>query len=325
MKKKVVLPLSIFFGLIILLVILAAVKNRIIKSTIEVTSRQVLGVETEVDQFSLSIRKQSFSIKGFRLYQPESFPEGIFIDISEISASCNASLLLNKRVHIPKLVLNINEVVLIKDQTGNLNVDALKITSEKKSKPQDENAKITFRIDEMILTIGKVIYKKYGHDDKPVIKAFDIGIKDKKYENITSPQQLAGKIIRTVMAPMAAKAGLKSSAIYGIAAATGIGIVPVVAGSILFGKDHALAELDQELQAVYEACVATLRKVGRLSKDNKEKGIIKGKASGCNISIKLTKTQHDKTKIKVSARKLLLPKPKIAGGILHEITQNLKK
>ncbi len=317
MKKIVVLPASIFLGLIVVLVILATVKDHIIKSTIEIVSRQIVGVDTVIDQFSLSVINQSVSIKGLRLYQPESFPEGIFIDITEINTSCNVSSLLRKKIHIPKLVLNLKEVILIKDKSGNLNVDALKISSEQ--------AKIPFQVDEMILTVEKVFYKKYGQDDKPVIKAYDIGIKDKKYENITSPEQLAAKIIGTVMAPMAAKAGLKSTAMYGFAAATGVGMIPLTAGSIFFGKNHAFTELDQDLQAVYKTCVTTLRKVGEVSKEDKENWIIKGKASGCNINIKLTKTEHGKTEAKVTAKKLLLPKPKIASGILHEITQNLKK
>lgn len=325
MKKIVILPTGIFFGLIILLVILAIAKNRIIKSAIEKTSKQVMGVETVIGRVSLSIIKQSVSIKGLRLYQPESFPEGVFIDITEISASCNVASLLSKKIHIPKLVLNIKEVILITDKSGNLNVDALKIAQEKESKTQDEKAETAFQIDEMILTVDKVIYEQYGQDDKPIIKAFDIGIKDEKYENITSPQQLAGKILGTVLAPMATRAGLKSAAIYGIAAVTGIGMIPVSAGTILFGKDHALTELDQDFDAVYEACVTALMKVGEVSKENKEKEIIEGKASGCSISIELTKTKHGKTQVKVSARKLFWPKPKIAGGILHEITQNLKK
>ena len=324
MKKIIILSTSIVLGLIILLVILTAVKDRIIKSTIEIVSRQVMGVETVVDQVSLSIIKQSVSIKGLRLYQPESFPEGVFIDVTEISGSCKIASFLRKKNHIPKLVLNIKEVILIKDKSGNLNVDALKIVREKESKTQDEKAEIAFQIDEMILTIDKVIYKQYSQDDKPVIKAFDIGVKDEKYENITSPQQLAGKILQTVLEPMAARAGLKSAAIYGIASITGIGMIPVAAGAILFGKDHALTELDQDSRVVYEACVATLRKLGEVSRENKENGIIKGKASGCSISIELTKTKHEKIQVKVSARKLLWPKPKIAGGILHEITQNLK-
>ncbi len=124
---------------------------------------------------------------------------------------------------------------------------------------------------------------------------------------------------------MASKAGLKSTAMYGIAAATGIGLVPMTAGSILFGKNHALTELDQDLKTVYETCVATLREVGGVSKEDRESWTIKGKASGCTISIKLTKAKDGKTEAKVSAKKLLLPKPKIAGGILHEITENLKE
>ncbi len=320
MKKVIILPTSIVLGLIFFVVILTTVKNRIIKSAIEITSKQIMGVDTDIDQFSLSIMKQSVSIKGLRLYQPESFPEGIFIDITEINTSCKVSSLLSKNIHIPKLVLNLKEVILIKDKSGNLNVDALRIALDKESR-----TKIAFQIDEMILTVDKVIYKQYGQDDKPVIKAFDIGIKDKKYENITSPEQLAGKIIGTVLAPMATKAGLKSTAIYGIAAVTGIGMIPIAAESILFGKGYALTELDQNFQIVYEACVTTLRKVGEVSNENKEDWIIKGEASGCNISIKLTTTKDGKTQIKVSARKLLLPKQKIAGGILHEITQNLKE
>ncbi len=325
MKKIFILPTSIFLGLIVVLVILAIVKDHIIKSALEIASSKIVGVDTVIDQFSLSVINQSVSINGLRLYQPESFPEGIFIDITEINTSCDISSLMRKEIHIPKLVLNLKEVVLIKNKSGNLNVNALKIAKNQESKTQDKKAKIDFQIDEMTLTIDKVIYKKYGKDNKPVIKSYDIGIKDKKYENITSPEQLASKIIGSVMKPMASKAGLKSAAMYGIAAATGIGLVPMTAGSILFGKNHAFTELNQDLQEVYETCVISLKEVGEVSKENKENWIINGKASGCSISIKLTKTKQGKTEIKVTAKKLLLPKPKIAGGILHEITENLKE
>ena len=215
--------------------------------------------------------------------------------------------------------MNLKEVILIKDKSGNLNVDALKIDWRGKSE------KISFLIDEMVLTIDKVIYKKYGKDDKPVIKAYDIGIRDKKFENITSPEQLASKIIGTVLTPMAFKAGVKSTTVYSVAAVTGVGMIPLATGSMLFGKDHASIELDQGLQAVYETCITTIREVGEVSKEDREHWIVKGKASGCRINIKLKKTEHGKTETKVTARKLLLPKPKIAGGILHEITQNLKQ
>ncbi|MCP4255230.1 MAG: hypothetical protein GY775_17845 [Candidatus Scalindua sp.] len=325
MKKIVVLPISIFLGLVVILVILATVKDYMIKSALEIATRQIVGVDAAIDQFSLKVINQSVAINGFRLYQPESFPEGIFIDITEISTSCDVSSLLRKKIHIPKLVLNLKEVVLIKDKSGNLNVDALKIARNKESKTQDEKSKIDFQIDEMTLTIGKVYYKKYGQDDKPVIKAYDIGIKDKRFENITSPEQLASKIIGSVMKPMASRAGLKSTAMYGIAAATGIGLVPVTAGSIISGNNHAITEFDQDLQAVYETCVATLKEVGEVSNENRENWTVKGKASGCSISIKLTKTEHGKTEVKVTAKKKIFPKPKIAGGILHEITENLKK
>ncbi len=325
MRKIVILPTSILLGLVILLVILVTVKDRIIKSAIEVTSRQVMGVDTVIDEFSLNIAKQSVSIKGLRLYQPGTFPEGVFVDITEISAFCKVKPLLRKKIHIPKLVLNLKEVTLIKDKSGNLNVDALKIARKKENEKQDEKEKMSFRIDEMTLTIDKVIYKKYGKDDKPVIKAYDIGIRDKKYENITSPEQLASKIITTVLKPMALKAGLKSTAMYSIAAATGVGMIPLTTGSILFGKDHAVVELDQDIQAVYETCITTIREVGEVGKEDREHWVIKGKASGCSIKIKLKKTEHGKIEAKVTARKLLLPKPKIAGGILHEITQNLKQ
>lgn len=325
MKKIIILPTGIFLGLVVLLVILATVKDRVIKSAIEITSRQVVGVDTVIDEFSLNIVKQSVSIKGLRLYQPESFPEGVFVDITEISTSCKVRPLLSKKIHIPKLVLNLKEVILIKDKSGKLNVDALKIARKNENEKQDKKEKMSFRIDEMTLTIDKVIYKKYGKDNKPVIKAYDIGIRDKKYENITSPEQLASKIIGSVLKPMALKAGLKSTVMYSVAASTGVGMIPLTTGSILFGKDHAAIELDQSLQAVYETCIATIREVGEVSKEDREHWVIKGEASGCSIKIKLKKTEHGKTEVKVTARKLLLPKPKIAGGILHEITQNLKQ
>jgi len=183
---------------------LGIVKNPLIKSVVTVSASKVVGAPVRIGGFSLGIFKQAVRIKDFTMYNPKGFPEGILIDIPEISVDYNLGALLKRKLHLPRVSVNLKEVGLIRNKDGELNVDALKVSQEREEPtPAQEDKKssrqMAMQIDELTLTIGKLVFKDYSVNEQPSIKAYEVGIKEKTYKNITSAQQLAVLILSEPM------------------------------------------------------------------------------------------------------------------------------
>jgi len=57
---------------------------------------------------------------------------------------------------------------------------------------------------------------------------------------------------------------------------------------------------------------------------NESKGLIKGIISGYDVTIKIDQISQELQKLKVTARKYLMPKPTFAQKIFVKITEELK-
>ena len=109
------------------LFVLSLLKNALVKSVVTLGASKVTGAPVRVGGFALGIPTQSVRIKDFKLYHPKGFDEGVMVDISEIRVDYDLPALLGGELHLPMLVLDLKEMVVIRDAEGNLNVDALKV------------------------------------------------------------------------------------------------------------------------------------------------------------------------------------------------------
>jgi hypothetical protein len=152
-----------------------------------------------------------------------------------------------------------------------------------------------------------------------VVQVYDINLK-KSYKNITSAQQMAALILSEPMK----QAGIKGAAIYGVAALTGVGFIPVVVAATLSDKDSAQQDMNVAIARLYDTSLSVLTRIGKVSKEDKAAGIISGQVGGASVTIKLKSLSAGKTKIAISAKKYMLPKPEIASGVLYQISEQLK-
>jgi hypothetical protein len=317
-------------GVIIIFLIAAVIfKNQLIKTAITTGATNVVGAPVKINKFSLGIFNQTIRIKDFKIFNPEGFPEGVLVDMPEISVDYDLSALLKKNLHFKKLVIDLKQVGIYKNKDGELNVDSLKIVeqgqkstkgAEKKEEPSEP---MPMQIDVLTLKMGKVVYKDLSAGEKPSVEVFDIGI-SKTYENITSAQQL---VVLLLAEPMK-KAAIKGAKTYGATAVlgtvVGVTFLPVSVAAVLIGKDSYQADFDLAYDKIYNTSIKVVKQMGELTKEDSGKGIIKGKVSGSNITVKLERKTQKSIQVTVSAKKLLIPKPKVAGGVLHEITEKLK-
>jgi len=320
MKKILIILCVILIGL----VVLGIVKDQIIKSAITVMTSKMVGAPVKMDGFRLGLLRQSVDITGFRIYNPEGFSEAALIDIGKIRVALNAGALLKGKLHLRNAEFALKEMTLETNKEGKLNVDVLKVAKQpakekvKDKEPAKPAKQMPFQIDELKLSIGKLVMKDYSIPGVPAIKVNEINI-DRTYKNITSAQQLVALILSE---PMKA-AGIQGAAIYGAAMMTGVGIVPVAIASAFIGKDSVQQVFDASFDKVYDVSLAVLQEMGQVSSESRADGAISATVSKALVRLEV-KTKEDKTELTISARKYMLPEPSIAGGVLYKIEEQLK-
>jgi len=205
-----------------------------------------------------------------------------------------------------------------KNAEGKLNVDSLTAAQQPKEAKKEKapQKQMAFQIDTLTLNIGRVISKDYSSGPEPGVRAFEVNI-HKSYKNITSVQQL----ILLVLSESLKSAGIRGAAIYGAAALTGVGIVPVALVSVLSGKDSVSQEFNMSTGALYTKTLNVLKRLGQVTKEEKEQGVITAVVSGANVTASISSTESNKARVNISARKYLFPKRDIADGILYEMTK----
>lgn len=328
-SMKKILPIAIIF--LLALSTLAIFKDALIKSTVTVATTAITGAPTKIDHLSLGLLKQSILIKGFKMYNPAGFPKEILIDIPTIEVSLDVADLFKRKLHFKKIELDLKEVGVIKNKEGKLNVESLKVMEEagkKEKKPTTESTpkseksqELPLQIDELILNLGKIVYRDYTVGETPSVQVYDLGIKGKTYVNIKSAQQLITLIMAEALKPTA----IQSAKVYAANAILGAGFLPAGVAITLMGKDSAQEDYDIPYAKVYATTLATLKEIGAVKSENETNGSIKALVDKNDVSVEVKKLNDKTTRLKVSARRLLLPKPEAAGGVALQISEKLKK
>ncbi|MDD5130348.1 MAG: hypothetical protein PHS66_04805 [Candidatus Omnitrophica bacterium] len=314
MKKFIVI-----LGILLIVIFTGSIlKDQIIKFVITTVATQVTGAPVHIDGFSLSVSSQSVRISGFKIYNPKGFSRGILVDLPKINVKYDLGALLKKKLHLVNVAIEIKEIGLERNKEGKLNVDELKVVKQggkQGSKPAEQ---MPMQLDMLSLGMGRIVSKDYSAGAEPVVKVYDINI-HKSYKNITSVQQLAALILAE---PMKA-AGIQGAAIYGVAMLTGVAVLPVAVALTFMGRDSVQQEFTVTFDNVYEEALKVLRRQGKIANEDKARGIINAGIKSAQVNVKIIKKTVNRTQVVVSARKYLLPKPEIAGGILYEISAKL--
>ena len=316
MKKLI----TIIIILVVMLFILAVAKDQIVKTIVATAIEKTVGAKISIGSFSLSLLTHTLEMKDFKMYNPSGFPKGLLIDLAYIRVDLDVPALLKKELHLRELTVELQELDLVKNKEGQLNVDSLKVSEDEEPEKTAIPAKeeMPLRIDILNLNIGKIVSKDYTASGEPLVKVYDINI-NKTYKNITSLRQLVMLILTEPMK----SAGIKGAKIYGLAALTGVGFVPIAVGTTIMGKDNAQETFAVGFNKAYDAALNVLTKSGTIKNANEQVGSISASVKGIEVTVRITE-DGNKAKIKVSARKYFLPKPEIASGVIHQIKEELK-
>ncbi|MFC1631501.1 hypothetical protein ACFL2I_03000 [Candidatus Omnitrophota bacterium] len=194
MQKKV----RMITIILVVLAVLAFGKNIIAKTTVSAGVRAITGLKLSMRSFNVGIIRTLIGIKGLKLHNPPGFKDKLMADMPEIFVDYNLGAFLKGKVHLNEVRLNLREVTVVKNEKGELNLDALKTVQTQKegrnARKKEKGKAREIQLDNLELKIGKVIYKDYSRGSPPAVKEFNLNLNE-KYTNITDPSSLVNLIV----------------------------------------------------------------------------------------------------------------------------------
>jgi len=193
MKKA----LLAFTGVVALLFALSVVKDLAVKVSVENGVQFVTGLKLRISNFNAGIIRQVVNIGGLKLYNPKGFKDKIMLDMPRIYVDYDLPAIFKGVVHLKEVRLNMRELVVVKNELGELNLNSLNVVKAGKGggQPSDKQGKApVIKIDSLRLKIGRAIYKDYSRGGEPSVKEFNINT-DETYTDIDNLNALVGLIV----------------------------------------------------------------------------------------------------------------------------------
>jgi uncharacterized protein involved in outer membrane biogenesis len=296
---------------------LGVTKDQLAKNVIVAVSSGVLGAPVRIDGLSLGTFSRRVRVRGIRVYNPAGFGTGVLVYLPRVYITYDLLSFLRGRLHLADLFVELEEIGLVRNREGELNVDSLKVAAARNDRTAEPLALL---IDSLSLRMGRLVFKDYSAKEAPPsVTVYEINLK-RRYSRITSAQQLSALILSEPMKAV----GIKGAAIYGVSVLAGVAVLPVAVAATLVGNDGAQAEFEATFDQAYETSRSLLEGLGRVTVAEKAKGLIRARVRSADVTLRLRALKSGTTQVSASCRQYFLPKPEIAGGIIYQISERLK-
>jgi len=213
--------------IIVLAVIIAVLlvgRNIIVKFVIERGVQAAAGVPLKIAKLDLGLTTTHVRISDLNVYNPKGFPKEAMFHASEIFVDYNLGAMLTGKIHIEDIRLDFDKFVVVKNEKGVTNLEALK-PEAKKDQPKETAKKDSgkgksgpkLQIDHLSLKVGTVIFKDYSKGGEPKVTEYKIDISE-EINNVMDAQALLGFIMTKTLAKTALSSlgNLGSGAIDGV-------------------------------------------------------------------------------------------------------------
>lgn len=202
--KKLLIVLGVVVAVIAVLVI---GRNFFVKAAVEAGVKAVTGLSLEMSKLDIGLFKTTLEIKGLKLYNPEGFKDKLMADLPEIYVDYDLKKIVQGKVHLPEVRLNLQQFTVVKNGQGVLNLDSLAVVQQKKegaapAKPAESKpaAMPDIQVDLLRLDIGKVVYKDYSAGrSEPNVQTYEVNIHE-TFKDITDPQALVSLVVAKALA-----------------------------------------------------------------------------------------------------------------------------
>lgn len=189
MKK---LCYGVLAGSVVLFVILFLTRNLIARASVEYGTKRITGFPLTIGSVNLRLFSSKVDVRNLKLMNPPEFQEQMFVDMPELYVDYRLHSLLSGAPHINDMLINIKQLVIVKNKTDS-NVQKLKgILS-----PPGSTSSTKYAVDKLRIHVGTVEIKDYSRP-KPSERDVKLNI-DATYKNITDSTDISRLVLLTVM------------------------------------------------------------------------------------------------------------------------------
>jgi hypothetical protein len=115
--------------LVLLLVVLGVaallLKDSVLRTVTENRIRARTGMEAKIGRFSSGIFTPAVTIENLKLYNPPEFGGGLFLDVPELRLEVSRRALVDHKLRLALVRLNLAELDIVKNEAGQTNVYSL--------------------------------------------------------------------------------------------------------------------------------------------------------------------------------------------------------
>ena len=110
------------FVVIVLVIIVLADRDLIVKQLAERQIRKATGLEPEIGDVSFSVLEPKVTLNNFRLYNTAEFGGTLFLEVPELHVEYDRAALRRHELHIIFLRVNLHELDVVKNSAGATNL-----------------------------------------------------------------------------------------------------------------------------------------------------------------------------------------------------------
>ncbi len=193
---------KILIAVLAVVLVVSFAKDAIIKVSVEKGVNVVTGLKLSIQSLRVGVINTLVGVKNLKLHNPAGYKDPVMLDMPEIYVDYDLAAILKGKVHLPEMRINMKEFYVIKNEKGELNLNSLNVVKDsaaakkgaKPAEPKEKGKAPEIQIDNLQLTIGKVIYKDYSAGGEPKVQEFSVNL-DEKYQNINDPAKLVSLIV----------------------------------------------------------------------------------------------------------------------------------
>ena len=214
MVKKILIGfVSIVVVLLLALIGLLFTSNLWLGSVLASGIERTTGFPVKIENARLDLPESKIGLYGIEIKNPPGFSRAVFASIPEIYVDFDLQQFLKSRkLYFQEIRLNIAEVAIVRNKSGQTNLAQLKAVSKPKAEIAKEQEKIKqapspkaldFFVEELILTIRRVRYQ----DESNILigeRTIDLHIENQVFYGIANPMD----IVRIVVLQITYKAAL---------------------------------------------------------------------------------------------------------------------
>lgn len=188
---------------VVLVIVLVARLNAVVKMGVQIGGTAILGVNTTVEDVDVSLLKRRVKLNALRVAEPPGFASPIFAQAQTVRVQANVGSLMKREIYLPEVSLDAPEFTA-EYANGKWNFNAImdQISGgSHTAEPKDRARQFKFKIDRLVLTNVHVRVLAYGQNLDVRIPNLTMAVADKD-GNAVPADEVLHALLGRVFAPV---------------------------------------------------------------------------------------------------------------------------